>query len=85
LVFADPRYTAVGFELSWFFVQAGWHVSIYNRLGQTIGQFELAGPPGPEPSTSFFGVWCDQTIGRINIFDDAGPWPDAIDNIQMWI
>jgi|GEM_PF-4920776 len=37
--------TGVGFEHSWFFLQAGWHVSIYDPLGQTIGQFDFAGPP----------------------------------------
>lgn len=84
LVFPDPRYSGVGFELSWFFARAGWHVSVYNEQDQTIAQFSFAGTPGPEPQTSFFGVWCEQSLGRINIFDDAGPSPDAIANIQMW-
>lgn len=84
LVFADPRYSGVGFELSWFFVRAGWHVSIYNGLNETIGQFQFQGPPAPEPQTGFFGVWCEQGVGRINIFDDAGPAPNAVANIQMW-
>lgn len=84
LVFADARDSGVGFELSWFFLRAGWHVSVYNAAGETIGQYHFQGRPGPEPGTSFFGVWCSQSVGRINIFDDAGAVPDAIANIQMW-
>ncbi len=83
--FPDARSTGVGLELSWFFLRAGWHVSIYDGQNQTIGLFEFPGPPGPEPETAFFGVWCEQTIGRINIYDDAGPFPNAIDNVEMWM
>jgi hypothetical protein len=85
VVFPDPRSTGVGFELSWFFRRAGWHVSIYDGQGQTIGLFEFPGSPGPEPQTTFFGVWCAPGIGRINIYDDSGPWPNAIDNVEMWM
>ncbi len=84
LVFGDPTYSGVGFDLSWFYVRAGWHVSVYNAVGETIGQFQFPGPPGPEPQTTFFGVWCDQGVGRINIYDDAGAVPNAIANIQTW-
>jgi hypothetical protein len=85
LVFSAPQYSGVGLELSWFFLRAGWHVSIYDALNQTVGLFVFPGPPGPEPETAFFGVWCDAPIGRINVYDDSGPWPNAIDNIQMWM
>lgn len=86
LVFPDPSNSGVGFELSWFFFQAGWHVSVYNAAGDTIGLYVFQGPPGPEPQTSFFGVWCAQGIGRINIYDDASfPQPTAIANIEMWL
>lgn len=85
LVFTDPQFGGVGLELSWFFFRAGWHVSIYDRDNQTIGLFEFAGPPGPEPQITFFGVSCDPPIGRINIYDDSGPWPNAIDNVEMWL
>ena len=84
LVFSDARYSGVGFELSWFFLMASWDVSVYDGLGQTIGEFQFLGAPGAEPSTTFFGVWCAGAIGRINIFDAASPWPDAIVNIEMW-
>jgi hypothetical protein len=46
---------------------------------------DVQAPGGPEPNKSFFGIWCKDTIGRINIFDLAGIGPDAIDNIQMWM
>jgi len=80
----NAAYSGVGFELSWFFLQAGWHVSVYNAAGETIAQYQFAGPPEPEPMTSFFGVWCGQSVGRINIYDDAGAVPNAVANIQMW-
>ena len=85
LVFGPAAFSGVGFELSWFFLRAGWHVSVYNAAGDTIAQYQFAGPPGPEPQTSFFGVWCGQSVARINIYDDAGPLPNAIANIQMWL
>ena len=81
LVFAGPRYSGVGFELSWFFDRANWHVAIYNAAGETIALYVFQGPPQPEPQTSFFGVWCNQGIARINIYDDVSAQPDAIANI----
>jgi hypothetical protein len=66
-VFGDAGHSGVGFELSWFYLRAGWHVSVYNAAGETIAQYEFAGAPGPEPQTSFFGVWYGQSVGRINI------------------
>jgi hypothetical protein len=83
LVFPVASYSGVGFELSWFFLQGSWNVSVYNTQGQTIGQYQFAGAPGPEPQTSFFGIWCDEPTGRINVFYDQDDFP-AVDNIQMW-
>ena len=82
-----PRYTGVGFELSWFRGYGGgdWDVSIYNGQGATIGEFQFQEEQDPEPQTTFFGVWCGEGIGRINIYDNAGPVPDAIVNIEMWL
>jgi hypothetical protein len=87
LAFGDPRYSGVGFELSWFmgYDRANWDVSIYNGQGDTIGGVQFQGPPGPEPQTTFFGIWCGGGIGRINIYDNSGPAPDAIANIEMWL
>jgi hypothetical protein len=87
LIFTDPYHTGVGFELSRFegYALAGWHISVYNMAGVEIAKFFVPPPPAPEPTKFFWGVWCDEGIGRINIWDEAGPEPDAIDNIQMWM
>ncbi|MHC4480967.1 MAG: hypothetical protein ACYS1C_08390, partial [Planctomycetota bacterium] len=87
LIFTEPNHTGVGFELSRFgdFPIAGWHISVYDKADVEIGKFFVPPPPGPEPTKSFWGIWCDVSIGRINIWDEASPAPDAIDNIQMWM
>jgi hypothetical protein len=87
LIFTEPNHTGVGFELSRFdgFPIAGWHITVYDKQDVPMGKFLVPPPSQPEPSKSFFGVWCPNTIGRINIFDEAGPAPDAIDNIQMYV
>jgi hypothetical protein len=87
LIFTEPNHTGVGFELSRFegYPTAGWHISVYDKSDEEIGKFFVPPPPGPEPGKGFWGIWCDQTIGRINIYDEAGIVPDAIDNIQMWM
>jgi hypothetical protein len=87
LIFTDPYHTGIGFDLSRFegYLLAGWHISVYNMADVEIAKFFVPPPPGPEPTKFFWGVWCDEGIGRINIWDEAGPEPDAIDNIQMWM
>jgi len=87
LIFTDPYHTGIGFELSRFesYTLAGWHISVYDMADVEIAKFFVPPPPGPEPTKFFWGVWCDEGIGRINIWDEAGPEPDAIDNIQMWM
>ncbi len=85
LIFTEPNHTGVGFELSCLvgFPNFGWHITVYDKINGEIGKFFV--PAGPaEPSKTFFGVWCPQTIGRINIFYVFGPAPDTIDDIQMW-
>jgi len=86
LIFTEPNHTGVGFRLSRFegFPTGGWHITIYNKADEPIGKFDVAGPTANEPFKGFFGVWCDQTLGRINIYDQAGVTPDAIDDIWMW-
>jgi hypothetical protein len=86
LIFTEPNHTGVGFQLSRFtgYTLAGWHITVYDKLDQEIGKFIVPAPPAPEPTKSFFGIWCDETIGRINIWDQAGIEPDAVDDIQMW-
>jgi len=87
LIFNEPNHTGVGFKLSRFqgFPSAGWIVTAYNKGDQVIGSFKVPPPTGNEPIKEFFGIWCEQTIGRINIFDQSpDPAPDAIDDIEMW-
>ncbi|MHC4319514.1 MAG: hypothetical protein ACYS1B_13360 [Planctomycetota bacterium] len=87
LIFTDPNHTGIGFELSRFGDPpfGGWHISVYDMADTEIGKFMVPAPPTAEPSKSFWGIWCDVPIGRINIWDEDSPAPDAIDNIQMWM
>jgi len=88
LIFTRPNHTGVGFWLSRFdgFPIAGWHIGVFDKNEVLLGQFIMPPPVAPEPSKDFFGVWSDQTIGRINIFDlAAAPAPDAVDDIEMWV
>ena len=87
LLFTEPNHTGVGFELSRFgdFPLGGWHLTVYDEHDEEISKFLVPAPPTPEPGKTFVGVWSSRSIGRINIFDEAGPVPDAIDNIQMWV
>jgi hypothetical protein len=87
LIFTEPNHTGIGFDLSRYegYLLAGWHISVYDTTDVEIGKFFVPPPPAPEPAKFFWGIWCDVPIGRINIWDEAGPEPDAIDNIQMWM
>jgi len=86
LIFTEPNHTGVGFRLSRFdgFPGGGWHITAYDKGEQIMGEFDVAGPTATEPFKEFFAVWCGHTLGRINIFDKAGPAPDAIDDIELW-
>jgi hypothetical protein len=87
LIFTEPNHTGIGFQLSRFmgYQLAPWIVTVYNKSDEIISVLTVPPPPTYEPTKSFFGLWCDETIGRINIYDLAGPEPDAIDDIQMWM
>jgi hypothetical protein len=78
--------TAVAFELSHVGGPgtAGWHVTVYDRDDVEIGQFAVPAPGGSEPLKTFVGISCISTIGRVNIYDEAGLNLDAIDDIQLW-
>ena len=58
-----------------------WTLYLEYYESSVIGKFDV--PNAIEPAKSFFGVWCDTPIGRINIWDFEIA-PDSIDNIQMW-
>lgn len=84
LIFTDDdNHTGVGFELSFFqgFPVTFWHITVYNKAGAEIAKATVQGTT--EPDKAFFGIWCEESIGRINIWDE-GITPDAVDNIQMW-
>lgn len=88
LLFLTNDKTAVGFWLSRFqgFTNDGWIVSVYDQDDNVIGVIDTGGPVPVEPSKFFFGVIANVgTISRINIYDKAGPSPDAIDDIEMWV
>lgn len=95
LLFLGDNKTGIGFELSRFAgfnPQVGFNIAVYNIAGAIIGSMQFGPPPRPEPTKMFFGVWSDQPIGRINIFDDdisipGQPVfsPSAVDNIEMWV
>lgn len=82
----SPVPTAVAFELSRIggFLDAGWHVTVYDCDDVEIGQFVVPAPGAAEPSKTFVGVSSIMAIGRINVFDEAGLALDAIDDIQLW-
>lgn len=86
LLFTEPNHTGIGFLLSRFegFPNGGWHITVFDKSNHVLGKFQVEPPLAPEPDKSFFGTWCESSIGRINIFDKAGAAPDAIDEIQMW-
>ncbi len=86
LIFTEPNHTGVGFKLSRFqgFPTGGWHITAYNKAGEPIAKVDVGGPTANEPFKEFFGIWCGETLGRINIWDAAGPAPDAIDDIELW-
>ena len=66
-------------------IQMSCEVEPRHNLDKAIAQYQFLANPNPEPETSFFGVWCSQNLGRINIFYDVGTEPDSIANIQMWM
>ena len=87
LFITEPHHTGVGFRLSRFqgYPTGGWIVTVYDFSNAIIGVFNVPPPTAGEPLKSFFGVWCENGIGRINIYDNAGvAAPDAIDDIELW-
>jgi hypothetical protein len=87
LIFTEPNHTGIGFKLSRFdgFPTGGWHITVYDKGDQPMAKVDVPAPGSNEPFKEFFGVWCNRTVGRINIYDQAGIAPDAIDDIQMWL
>jgi hypothetical protein len=86
LLFPDPNenHTGIGFELGIpgpFGIS--WNIMVFDKANNLMLQFTL--PPTPEPNKAFFGVWCERSIGRINICNaDQAQGTELIDDIQMW-
>ncbi len=78
--------TAVGFQLSRFkgFADAGWTVTLFDQNDVRVADFDVPAPGASGPSKVFVGFACETPIGRVNIFDQAGPSLDAVDDIQIW-
>lgn len=87
LIFQPDDHTGIGFWLSRFqgYELAGWTIGVFDVNEVLLGTFPVPAPNAAEPTKTFFGVWSAVPIGRINIFDNAGPQPDAVDDIEMWI
>ena len=89
LMFGDPvppdqqdNHTGVGFDA----------VSLYGGSTVAIRVFDKnnvemvsANSPSDPAGSNFWGVWCPDTIGRINVFDPSKFGAEGADNIQMWI
>jgi len=89
LIFPDPlhNHTGVGFELGTppSFPLFQWAITIYAKNGAEIGRFVVPAPDQPEPTKTFFGIWCVSSIGRINVCNNASKSDaEVVDDIQMW-
>ena len=85
LIFTEPNHTGVGFDVIDLFVGGSTiHITVFDKGNGIITKETVPGLPGK----TFFGIWSDRTIGRINI--DSVPFPgdpvgrELVDNIQMW-
>lgn len=90
LIFTSNDKTAVGLDVSTYpgfnSGHAGFIITVYDLSDSIIGTYAMPGATVPEPNKSFFGVWSNVPIGRLNvwgIFDV--PQPFAVDNIEMWV
>ena len=76
---SEPGLSAVGFtaeDPSLGVVE----ISVFNTLNEEIFTGSFTVPVGE--SKLFFGIWCDQPIGRINV---GGPGAEVVDDVTMWI
>ncbi len=88
LIFPNPEdnHTGVGFELGFLapFPVTSYFVTVYAKEDEAqIGVFTVP-VPGPEPNKTFFGIWCEVSIGRINICSEDDFGIEMVDDIQMW-
>ncbi len=76
--------TGVGFDTVTLFSASTVEIRVYDK--NNIEIFSTTSP-ADTGGTNFWGVWCPDTIGRINIFDTIGGASgfEGADNIQMWV
>jgi len=78
------NHTAVGFDV----ISPGGapnnvHITVFGKIGNVVFQGSIQA----SQQKTFFGIWCPDTIGRINIARATGPndGPEYVDNIQLWL
>ena len=82
----DPaeNHTGIGFDVADGTGVFGAHISVFDK-----NNVEMASELIPvTPDKTFFGIWCPDTIGRINVdgFSAAGGvGGELVDNIEMWL
>ena len=87
LIFTEPNHTGVGFDvidIIWGGIPDAFvRITVFDKNNQLIAQQDVPG----QFDKVFFGIWSDQTIGRINVggFSKLGFGMEHVDNIQMWI
>ena len=79
LIFTDEK-SGVGFNTITLFGGTSVEVRVYSTTNVFLGMMTT---PANAAGTNFIGVWSQDTIGRINIFDPGGGAKGA-DNIQAW-
>ncbi len=81
LMFSDNCPSGVGLNTMSMLGGNNVHISIFDKNGNLLLE---ADSPTDFHGTNFWGVWCSDSIGRINIFD-PGNGAEGGDNIQMWV
>ncbi len=87
LIFLEPNHTGVGFDVIDPISAANGgivHISVYDKADMLIVHDHVPAAL----NKVFWGIWSDETIGRINIgTEDANflAGGELIDNIDMWV
>lgn len=89
LMFGDPvppdqqdNHTGVGFDAVSFFGGDTVAIRVFDKNNV---EMVSANSPSDPAGSNFWGVWCPDTIGRINVFDPSKFGAEGADNIQMWV
>ncbi len=81
MIFSEPNHMAIGFDTISILGSGTVEIRVYDE--HEILLVMGAAPVDPAGS-SFFGVWCNLPISRVNVFD-TGDDAEGADNIQMWV